>query len=94
MLQRDDQWLSHALHILQHMQTAYISLKKPPPEDALAHDAPELHSKFLQTTVTAMQRIQRQQHADVPSSINRDTMAPIFLDDAADGDARKATVGT
>lgn len=68
--------------------------EKPPPEDALQRDDPELHSKFLQTTVTAMQRIQRQQHADVLSSVNKNTMAPIFLDDTTDGDIRKATVGT
>lgn len=92
-LRRDDAWLRLALQRLQHMQTAYISTGKPPPADALKHDLPELHNRFFTATVEAMQRINKQQHEEVQSAVQRAGMSQHFLDDVSDDDDRRAAVG-
>jgi len=93
ILRRDDAWLRLALQRLQHMQTAYISQGRLPPPDALKHDLPEIHRKFVTATVEAMQRISRQQHEEVQSAVQRTAMSQPFLDNVCNDDDRKAAVG-
>ena len=92
-IKREAKWLAIALQLLEHMQQNYIALKKQPQPDALMTDKPALYKSFISETVAAMQQLERQNHTEVASAVERSKMTPYFLDKVSPADASRIQTG-